>query len=513
MRFRAGGLFAVALLLVSRPAFAAPATGDVTGQVTTTAGAPIANATVAAAGKSARTAADGRYTLKSLPQGGQTVTASASRYVTGSVTVSVVARKTVTAPVIRLAEAAATTATVSGVVTSATTGSPVSGAVVTVSGSSLSTTANASGGYSLTVPSGAQTLNAAAAGYQSASQSINMAAGTSGTANFALSPVVNSSSSTISWNGSDSFLLGLNFAWWNYGTDFGTGAWGKYTDWANVEQQFAAMSGQGVRVVRWWVFSDGRYAPDWNADGTVAGLDAYVLADLDRAMALAAKYNVYLLLAAADANIFAPASYNSGIQMGGHGALVTNAAVRQSYLDKALRPVIEHVAASPNKAMVLGWDVMNEPELQVQGCWGSQFTVEQMKGFLADSVRYVNTYGGGAHSTVGAAMPQWTTLWKGIGQTFYQFHWYPGFDNGGPFLSSLPTYASLNLDRPCVVGEFATNVSQPQMQAQLDAIRDRGYAGAFAWSYWVGDSATNWTLNQPVFTAWGQNNAGIVGPR
>ncbi len=53
-------------------------------------------------------------------------------------------------------------------------------------------------------------------------------------------------------------------------------------------------------------------------------------------------------------------------------------------------------------------------------------------------------------------------LWTGIGQDFYQLHWYPSFDGGGAFMGSLPTDASLGLDKPCIVGELYSSVIGPE---------------------------------------------------
>jgi hypothetical protein len=496
---------------ITSPALAQNA-GNVTGLVTDSASQPVSGASVTAAGKSATTNASGQYTLQNVKSGTQTVTASKLLYKSGSVTVNVLRKKTITAPTIVLVD---NSATVSGSVVDANTNAAIASATVAVSGTSLSTITNGTGSYSIKVPAGSQqSLVASASGYQSSSQAVNLAVGASATVNFRLTPnTTTPPGNTLPWNGTSSFWLGLNFPWWNYGTDFGTGGWGKFTDWANLETQMAIMRSQGVRMIRWWVFADGRYAPDFNADGTVSGLDSFVLADLDKAMALAAKYNLYLMLAVTDANIVGPGSSDGAVQMGGHGVLITNAAVRQTYLDRALKPLLQHVAASPYAKYVAAYDVMNEPELQVQGFWGSQFTRDQMKGFLADCVNYIHLYGGGAYATVGSAMPGWASAWAGIGQDVYQVHWYPGFDNGAPFMSSLPTAASLGLDKPVIVGEFATAVTQAQMQQQLDTIYARGYAGALAWSYWVGDSATNWSSSQPVFTAWSQQYYMFVGPR
>src|SRR5262249_13882186 len=88
----------------------------------------------------------------------------------------------------------------------------------------------------------------------------------------------------------------------------------------------------------------------------------------------------------------------------------------------------------------------------------------------------------------------------------------------GPAGSGLPTYASLGLDKPCIVGEFSTvdanysigSATPQSAQWYLDTIYNFGYAGALAWSYQAGDSATNWSAFQPVYTNWANNH--VIGP-
>src|SRR5262249_54667715 len=113
------------------------------------------------------------------------------------------------------------------------------------------------------------------------------------------------------------------------------------------------------------------------------------------------------------------------------------------------------------------------------------------------------------------------SYWKGLGLDFYCIHYYPWNDFGGPAGSGLPTYASLNLDKPCIVEEFPTadssyganDTNALSAKWYLDTIYNYGYAGALGWSYRAGDGASNWTSFQPVFTAWGHAHSSIVGPQ
>jgi len=97
------------------------------------------------------------------------------------------------------------------------------------------------------------------------------------------------------------FLLGANVPWLNggFGADFGTvEEWNQHTYDANATRSmFRALRQQGANTVRWWLFADGRGAPEFNANsgGAVTGLDANFLPSLASAIQIASEENVYLV--------------------------------------------------------------------------------------------------------------------------------------------------------------------------------------------------------------------------
>ncbi len=61
----------------------------------------------------------------------------------------------------------------------------------------------------------------------------------------------------------DPFSLGVNYPWLNYAEDFGSGPRGHLgvsspEKFEKVRNDFAQMRQCGVRVVRWFLFADGR---------------------------------------------------------------------------------------------------------------------------------------------------------------------------------------------------------------------------------------------------------------
>lgn len=323
------------------------------------------------------------------------------------------------------------------------------------------------------------------------------------------------------------FYAGINYPWNAYAADFGNGGFGHLTDLSLFASDFAAFNSQGVRVVRWWIFGDGRYCPTFNPDGTTVGLNSGFLADFDQVLQIAANNGIYLLLNLIDFTMFNTASFSGSVQQGGHDDIVKNTAHRLSFMDNALKPLLQHIAASPHKNIVLGYDIINEPEDQIAGGYNgasffegpAQFALADVQAFVQMAASYIHTYSGGGLATLGSAMPIWTPLWIGLGLDFHQAHYYDWMDFSGPG-SGLPVVSEItgdlgiHLDAPCMLGEFATkgtgetygldDTAVHSARWYLDTILARGYIGALPWSLRAGDTATDWASFQPVFTNWVQ---------
>jgi hypothetical protein len=324
------------------------------------------------------------------------------------------------------------------------------------------------------------------------------------------------SSSTIHWNGGNYYLYGINYPWLTYGTDFGNGGFGHLANPAQVKSDMTTFASEGGHVLRWWLWVDARYDPLFDSSGKVTGFDSQFFDDLDTQLQYVADHHIYLDLTLFDTSVLDAAQVVGGVQEGGHRALVTDATVQQSFLDHALEPLLKHIAASAYKDYVLAYDIMNEPERLLPGGWGPPadfVTVSQLQTFVKKSASYIHTYGAGALATVGSAAP----TWMGQGLDFYCAHYNNGPGEPGG-MTPPPTYASLGLDKPCVVEEFTTadvsfgltDTAEWSAEWWLNTIYDQGYAGAIGWAWH--DSAGNWSSFQPVFSAWGKAHSSVVGP-
>lgn len=345
------------------------------------------------------------------------------------------------------------------------------------------------------------------------------------------------------------FLSGVNVPWQDggYGGDFGTvEEWSQHTYSASkTEAMFADLSAAGVNSVRWWLFTDGRGAPEFDAlsGGSVTGLDANFLPSLASAIELAAQHDIYLVFTMWDfAMVFADSDVNgTGEHSGFHGNLITNSADRQSFIDNALLPLLQYPAGSytigthPN---VLAWEIINEPEWIITDLGAVDSRAVQPVS-LAEMHRFVAELASAIHQnssqmvTVGSASLKWNSdtalgaegnIWDDADLSpyaangtldFYQVHYYGWMNGDEVFWSYSPvfnSFAAASLDKPTVIGEFPANAinTGQTLPALLAAIYDNGYAGAWTWGYEAVDGNGGWADSETAMIAFNQTHLGEI---
>src|SRR5579863_1647716 len=186
----------------------------------------------------------------------------------------------------------------------------------------------------------------AGSGRDASTVSLDAGSKDGGAADGGIAGVVDGGLNTIAWNGGNFYLYGINYPWLTYGTDFGDGGFGHLANPTEVKADMATFASVGGHVLRWWVWVDGRYDPLFNGSGQVTGFDPLFFSDLDTELQYVANNHIYLDLTLFDTSVLDAAQSKGGVQEGGHRALVTDTTVQQSFLDNALKPLLQHIAGS-----------------------------------------------------------------------------------------------------------------------------------------------------------------------
>jgi hypothetical protein len=310
------------------------------------------------------------------------------------------------------------------------------------------------------------------------------------------------------------FWAGVNYPW-KTGQDFGNGAWGHSgvsdpTTYREIDADFGTMAAQGVRVIKWRVFGDGRYAPEFAPNGAVTGYDPFFYRDLDAALEIAARHNVQLVFTLFDSGFWATNCRSGDVQMGGHALTVLNPSLRQSIVDRAITPMLQHVAKSDR---VLAYEIIAEPEWGIQGLnldndGRTKIPLAPVRDLVARAVTAIHRESHGL-ATVESNRFSNVPHWQGLGLDYYSFSWYDWLQ---PYEPLATPAAKLKLDRPLVLGEFpAGGSTYYHVPDVLTLAYTQGYAGAFGWSYWSGDGYGKWQQIAPSYTAWVQQHWNEVG--
>jgi len=278
-------------------------------------------------------------------------------------------------------------------------------------------------------------------------------------------------------------FVGVNLPWHVYGCDFGANAWfqdggvGRPEPRQRLDDLFAHLSAAGLRVVRWFLFCDGRAGIRFDDHGVPLGLDEYCFRDIDAALAMASAHRAILLFALFDFTWFRPRRMVNGVQLFGRRGTVAHEDRRRALLERVVEPVLTRYGREP---VVAAWDLVNEPEWATWG-FGARLPWRAvrpatMRAWLDETVRLAHA-ASTQPVTVGLASRGGLPLVEGLGLDFYQVHWYDQLERRSPLARPAG-----DLDRPLLLGEFPTSGSKLTAAEVVAAAREAGYAGALAWS-------------------------------
>ncbi|WP_437619203.1 endo-1,4-beta-glucanase [Sorangium sp. So ce1151] len=315
------------------------------------------------------------------------------------------------------------------------------------------------------------------------------------------------------------FMYGVNYAWRDFGADFGgqptwsqSGISGKK---AQVLADLQDMRANGVDVVRWWIYP--RFYGDqiaFDGQGNPTGLGGTSTQDILAALELADQAQVNVMFTLFSFDGFYKATYNppSGLTAVSMGPIVADPARRARLIENVVRPVAQAVASSPHRSRMLAWDVINEPEWAMTGPSlhggdpafegdSSKFdlvTHQQMEALAKESAAVLRGETG-APVSVGSAAIKWGQAWTHADVDFYQVHMYGWVNDWFPY-NTPPSEWGLT-DKPVVMGEFPINM------AEMDVTYDKfvsdlyniRYAGALSWS--ITDRNFPWSSSKTAVKA------------
>jgi hypothetical protein len=293
---------------------------------------------------------------------------------------------------------------------------------------------------------------------------------------------------------------------WKTGQDFGTGGWGHSgvsdpTTYREIDADFANMAAQGVRVVKWRVFSDGRYGLRFDANGVITGLDEMFFPDIDAALEIAKRHDVYLALTLFSSGLWTADCPSGAVHLGGQADALVDPVKRQALVENAVVPLLDHLNGCDR---VVAFEIIAEPEWGIQELNPEQdarikLPLGTLRDFIGEVSQAIHRHTS-ALSTVESNRFSNMHSWQGLGLDYYSFSWYDWLE---PYEPLATPANSASLDRPIVIGEYpAGGSAYYQLPQVMDTAYSLGYAGAFGWSYWDGDGISHWREVAPSFSTW-----------
>jgi hypothetical protein len=323
------------------------------------------------------------------------------------------------------------------------------------------------------------------------------------------------------------FLHGCNYPWSTdgttvfYGLDFGANVWGSHlgvsTRREAVRRDFERMAGLGFRVVRWFVFCDGRAGIAYDDRGLPLGPDPHLFTDLDAALEIAREVEIGIDLVLFDhrwmfegvrETIADPVTGEllEARLPEGRARVLHSQPGRDALLDRLLLPVIRRYGPYGDRAdlapQVAAYEFMNEPDFIVDE-WERDLSphvarplpfevLAELIARVSDAVHQHSS----AFATLGGARLHNLWAWDdaALGLDLLQVHSYPDtrFPKREQDVYGVRA-ASLSARRGVILGEFPGNgpVQHPAgaappnttLEEYLEFAVGSGYAGAWPWSF------------------------------
>ena len=287
------------------------------------------------------------------------------------------------------------------------------------------------------------------------------------------------------------FLLGVNYPWLDYAEDFGAGPRGHLgvstpRKYELVRKDFVRLKECGVRVVRWFLFGDGR-GGFLTRNGIPWEADEFLLKDVAAALQLAHAHEIKLCFSLID--YLWLQDREPPYTNGGGERVLQFAAGREAFLQNILIPMFREFRAHP---ALFAWEVANEPEWAINRFHrktAAKIPLSDFRSFARETVQAIHEFGHSA-ATLGSARLLWLGAWSELNLDFYQAHYYPSGERGLPSLAQqLSGLRPLN--KPLWLGELpAHDPSKPDysLEDALTQCREAGLSGAAIWRWTTPES-------------------------
>jgi len=283
------------------------------------------------------------------------------------------------------------------------------------------------------------------------------------------------------------FLLGVNYPWSHYAEDFGASVAGHRglsvpENGPRVAENFARIRDCGARVVRWFLFGDGR-SGFTTEKGIPRHPDDFLLRDVGTALELASRFDLELCFSLIDYSWLQDHTGKPAAHA--NEQVLQFAAGREAFLQRILIPMFREFRAHP---ALFAWEIANEPEWAIREFHrqpAAKMHFADFRCFAEEMVQAVREYGG-VPVTLGSARLDWVRAWAELGLDFYQAHYYPGHDSGqrsglAKHLAALPAF-----DKPLWLGELpAHDDTFPSyaLASSLTQCCEAGLLGAAIWRW------------------------------
>jgi hypothetical protein len=331
------------------------------------------------------------------------------------------------------------------------------------------------------------------------------------------------------------YCHGANYPWTkcadgksNYGLDFGANIWGTHegvsTKYDLVKRDFVEMASLDFKIVRWFVFCDGRGGITFDKNGLPVGLAENFFADMDAALEIAEETNIKLDLVLLNHSWMFDRSVNEeGTILDGHPEVLNSQTGREFLLRNIFLPTFLRYAKNP---WVFAWEIMNEPDFIINGLDSNKKLVTHPMS-MVDFKLFARSVADAVHTntlskvTIGGGRVKYLHFWDddALGLDFLQVHPYSDFfDMPGDDTLYNRRYRDLKLKRPLVIGEFPTNADKQvaasddhtTFRQYLDYCLHSGFAGSWLWSFNSVDGLGG--PDRSILRQWAKNHADQLNP-